>query len=79
MKRPITTYQHQFVDLSGSTQTTHVDLARVETIEYDNPKTKARLTLAGSGKQIEIYSTPETLIMLIEAWEKVRGFIVRVV
>lgn len=72
-------YVHEFIDLSDRLETTRIDLSKVETLQYDHKRTKAALHFERRDKPLEIYCTQESLTKLIEAWERVRGFVVRMV
>lgn len=80
MKRAAATYTHLFTTLANQKTTTHIDLSRVQSIQYSNDGTSARLAFVGDkGAFLEILCTPESLDLLVAAWERVRGKAVRMV
>lgn len=73
-------YKHVFVTLAGQKTITHIDLSCVQSIQYRNNESQARLAFVGDkGAFLEILCTPESLDLLVAAWERVRGKAVRMV
>ena len=72
-------YRHEFIALSGELHTTRIDLSKVDTLQYDDKRTKALLHFEHRDKPLEVYCTQDSPAAMIDAWTQVRGFVVRMV